>query len=1058
MPRWHGWKQVYRALLPNGLVASLLLFLFLVEIFVYQKGFAALSPKAELFWKLEGLLAQGEKTEAKSQAANAPELAKALWQELLFDRLGDKLDEEPAPLSPRVDEVIALLHETIPDETLKRLWDLTKQVQKQANPFSLEAVGLEGVLARFVVAHFAKPKENRLLWQEVIKQCEKMGLELGMAFSLHELARLEREAGNPNFALSLSEQARILLEQWKHQRRLAGVLNTLGVAASMLGLFEQANHYLNAALSLERNFCNPLGQAKVLNNLGILATQTGAYREMVRNFQQALELIKPLSDKRRQVIYLNNLGTSYAFLNDYEEALRIFHQVLDLAQSEKDLATQAFAWNNMGDVYRSLGDLDQALYCLQQALAAAKATDNKATDNKRLQALILLSQGIIYREKEEIEQALKHFQETLELYRNLNDPIGQVQTLIEMGITVAKVQKKFSEGRRFMEEAFSLAQKADYKPGQALALLNIGSTYDDEGFHDRAIDTYAKTMALLEAIGDELGIAWCFLNIGKAKEELGKKASKAERERLWTQALKAYQQAVALVERIRQRAGHELLRAEFMKIASEPLYRLVNLMAQMGRKEEAFEIAEQARAQALLDALRRLGLPVEEQKTEEEQAKHNELQRCIVSLEEQIIAELMKSQPNTSRIQELRQGLEKARAEFERLQDILRLRRLLLVPQQEPVTQSSTNHHSSLVTRYSSLPPDIAVLSYIVTEQRTWLFVLYRDTEQRARCKVQRDDEVCLEVHPIDVPQSELLEDVLWMREGIIYHRPIGVTAQRLHSLLIAPALKAIEGKRWLSIIPDGILYALPFQALQDEDGRYLLEKHTIFYTPSLNLLWELQRRLSSRATRRQPFLWTGLGNPKREAPYPPLPYAAQEVQATARLLSSRHSSLVVRYFLGEKATEELALKALKESRWTHFAVHTILETQRPLYSRLVFAPNKTHDGFLRAFEVLDVGQIASEMVVLSACETGRGRIIRGEGMLGLSWSFLASGAQTLIVSQWQVDDMSTAHLMTAFYKNLLKKLPPAEALRQAQLEILRHPKFVHLFHWAAFIVMGQGQ
>jgi CHAT domain-containing protein len=123
----------------------------------------------------------------------------------------------------------------------------------------------------------------------------------------------------------------------------------------------------------------------------------------------------------------------------------------------------------------------------------------------------------------------------------------------------------------------------------------------------------------------------------------------------------------------------------------------------------------------------------------------------------------------------------------------------------------------------------------------------------------------------------------------------------------------------------------------------------------------------------------------------------------------------------------------------------------------LVLKTDQKHDGMLRAFEVLDAGQAAAEMVVLSACETGLGKTLKGEGLMGLVWVFLATGTKTLVVSQWQVNDLSAARLMAAYYRHLLKGLPPAEALRRAQVELLSQRPFYHPYFWAAFAVWGKG-
>jgi CHAT domain-containing protein len=210
-----------------------------------------------------------------------------------------------------------------------------------------------------------------------------------------------------------------------------------------------------------------------------------------------------------------------------------------------------------------------------------------------------------------------------------------------------------------------------------------------------------------------------------------------------------------------------------------------------------------------------------------------------------------------------------------------------------------------------------------------------------------------------------------------------------------------------------------------------------------------------SREEKGSRWLWTGLAVASFENGLEALPFAREEVQAISSLLNRQR--LNARAFVESEATEERALNALKESRWVHFATHAILEPTRPLYSRLVLKTDQKHDGMLRAFDVLDAGQTAAEMVVLSACETGLGKTLKGEGLMGLVWVFLATGTKTLVVSQWQVNDLSAARLMAAYYRHLLKGLPPAEALRRAQVELLSQRPFHHPYFWAAFAVWGKG-
>ncbi|MCS7186730.1 MAG: CHAT domain-containing protein, partial [Armatimonadota bacterium] len=337
----------------------------------------------------------------------------------------------------------------------------------------------------------------------------------------------------------------------------------------------------------------------------------------------------------------------------------------------------------------------------------------------------------------------------------------------------------------------------------------------------------------------------------------------------------------------------------------------------------------------------------------------------------------------------------------------------------------------------------------------------------------------------LSATRKQLEEDIAWLRERIEQRRPVGATLQRLYADLVEPAERALNGKRKIIIVPDGPLYALPFQVLQDDDEVYLIERFTIAYAPSLTTLLAIQRQKNVGAdelrsgknfgqvspaptnegllsknpiARNLPkWRWTGFAITNFSGGLEPLPYAREEVHWISGLLNQAKPKLPVRTFVDVAATKQSALQALKESRWVHFATHAILETKRPLYSRLILTAGKGQDSMLRAFEVLDLGQTPCEMVVLSACETGLGKVLQGEGLIGLVWTFMATGTKTLVVSQWRVNDLSTAKLMRAYYRHLLNGLKPAEAMRQAQMSLLSQRQFHHPYYWAGFVVWGKG-
>ncbi|MCX7642745.1 MAG: CHAT domain-containing protein, partial [Armatimonadetes bacterium] len=584
---------------------------------------------------------------------------------------------------------------------------------------------------------------------------------------------------------------------------------------------------------------------------------------------------------------------------------------------------------------------------------------------------------------------------------------------------------------------------------------------------------YYEALELWQKTGDNWMLAWTWKNIGDAFRKLGDEGTGVGeqgmrgKEQVWLKAVDAYWRSVRLMEQVRERVGGEVMSAQFAQNASEPFYQLADLLAQMGRIEEAFEISERMRARALLE-LMNLATPLEKETVPTGAERvYDELKRRIAELEVKLLKAMASPSPNREVVEQLQKELTEVRNEFERQRDMLRLQKWQLLP-------VNRGQISFSAWRQLKLPEDTAALIYLIAEQRTLLFVL---TNRKGSWQIQS--------FTLPVTRKRLEEDISWLRERIERRRPVGATLQRLYADLVEPAEKALSGKRKIVIVPDGPLYALPFQILQDDNEVYLVERFAIAYAPSLTTLLAIQKRensvrvdetrsrkkfgqvspaptnerLSSNPTTRNlpKWQWTGLAVTSFGVALEPLPYAREEVRWISGFLNQAKPKLTVRTFVDAAATKQSALQALKESRWVHFATHAILEPKRPLYSRLIFAAGKGQDSMLRAFEVLDLGQTPSEMVVLSACETGLGKVLKGEGLMGLVWTFMAAGTKTLVVSQWRVNDLSTAKLMRAYYRHLLNGLKPAEAMRRAQMSLFSQRQFHHPYHWAGFVVWGEG-
>jgi CHAT domain-containing protein len=264
-------------------------------------------------------------------------------------------------------------------------------------------------------------------------------------------------------------------------------------------------------------------------------------------------------------------------------------------------------------------------------------------------------------------------------------------------------------------------------------------------------------------------------------------------------------------------------------------------------------------------------------------------------------------------------------------------------------------------------------------------------------------------------------------------------------------------------------LWDLPFQALMDEKGKYLVEKAAISYAPSLTALREMKKRAADAEAPPDAEL-LAFGNPivgksTRESvqrvfmdeSLEPIPEAERLVNELAKMYGPKQSKV----FTGASARESVAKAEAPKYRIVQFATHGILNNMSPMYSHLVMAQDEkdpNEDGLLEAWELKDL-DLKADMVILTACETARGKISNGEGVIGMTWAAFIAGAPTTVASQWKVESSSTTELMLEFHRQLRNKKPisKAEALRRASLKIMKMPKYRHPSYWAGWVMVGDG-
>src|SRR5829696_5967453 len=538
--------------------------------------------------------------------------------------------------------------------------------------------------------------------------------------------------------------------------------------------------------------------------------------------------------------------------------------------------------------------------------------------------------------------------------------------------------------------------------------------------------------------------------VGRALRALGQPA----------EARRSFLSAIATVERVRREvAGGEQQQQSFLENRLSPWLGMVELLVSRREYAEALTFAEASKARVLLDALRTgrgAGLrqslsPAERQAEEGRRLK-------LVSLNSQLNGEARRDKPDPARVAALRAEVEKARLEYEDFETQLYGAHPELRVQRGEAPVITAGELAAL------LPDDAsALLEYVVADAETYLFAV---------TKAAGKSEADVRVYTLPVEREELAKQTEAFRQQPA-GRDLGFRAPalKLYELLLKPAEAQLRGKTNLVIAPDNTLWDLPFQALLNGSNRFLLEEAAVAYAPSLTVLREMTRRRNNQGADAAPATLLALGNPLlgkeavnraaltlRGGKLDPLPEAEQEVRALGRLYGASRSKV----YTGAEAREDLFKSEAGRARILHFAAHGLVNNASPMYSHLALAAGGANeDGLLEAWELTRL-DLKADLAVLSACETARGRVGAGEGMIGLSWAMFIAGVPSLVVSQWKVESAGTRDLMVEFHRGLLAPPAPggarpakAGALRRAALRLMKNPGTAHPFYWAGFVLVG---
>ncbi|MEM9806176.1 MAG: CHAT domain-containing tetratricopeptide repeat protein [Cyanobacteria bacterium P01_D01_bin.56] len=838
----------------------------------------------------------------------------------------------------------------------------------------------------------------------------------------------------------------------------------------------------------------PTAEAHRLFDQGAEYYRRSEFREALAAWEAALQLYRSLAqeaefpEKNRlnQADTLTNLGEVYDDLGQHERAIELLNQALVIYRDRTvqqvlpndSLRGEADALVGLGNVYNTLSQYDRAIALQQEALAIYRSAHIQTTfpDTAAAgEASALSNLALNYRSLGQYDRAIDTHNQALELYRTQGNQRGEVISLNNLSI-VYNLLSQHERSIEFRERSLAIAREIGYRQAEAASLGGLANDYYELAEYDQAVEFYKQALVIFQDIGDRVGEGHIFHGLGIAYyylgdydqaidyaqqglaiyQETGYLASVSDllimlgivhdALRDHDQAIGHYQQALALTRQIGYRASE-----------ADALNNLGLVYLQLDQPDTAEDVL--TTAVDILDSLRASGLADAAQISLLQRQQHTftSLQRALVAQEKYGAALEVAERGRTRAFMALMaQRADKSVVPSLDDNQPLELKEITALAQQ---LQTTLVEYS--IVNISELSESLLYI-WVVSPDGTINFrqstlpdISLKDMVQDSRQAMGvrgRGFSTVFPNHISRTPQFSSAGD------------PVTELTE-LYDLLIEPIAELLpeDPEETVVFIPHGELFLLPFPALVNSDGEYLIKNHTVLTAPSIQVLAVTEEMANQRKenTFKNPLL---VGNPVMptvpmrsrtgrliEESLPELPGAEQEVWDIAAFLDA--AALV-----GEVATEAVVKQRLEDADLIHLATHGLLEYGDPEETgsedtpgALALAPSLLEDGLLTTAEILQL-DLQADLVVLSACDTGRGRIT-GDGVIGLSRAFVAAGAPSLVVSLWAVPDAPTAELMTEFYRQLSLGESKAQALRQAMLmtmEMHEHP-----VAWAAFTLVG---
>ena len=819
----------------------------------------------------------------------------------------------------------------------------------------------------------------------------EIGDRSGEATSYTNLGVMYQSVGEYERAREYLEKSLAIQTEIGDRNGEASSYGKLGVIYQSVGEYKKAREYLEKSLAIQTEIGDRSGEASSYTNLGVMYQSVGEYKKAREYLEKSLAIKTEIADRRGEASSYTNLGLMYQSVGEYDKAREYLEKSLAIKTEIADRRGEAYSYTNLGLMYQSVGEYDKAVDYWQKSLAIARDIGNR-----QIVATSLLDLGTKFLDLGKYSKANEYNKKALAIFTEIGDREGVAAVYINQG-GVEQAVGNLIKAKEYFDKALAIVKEIGSRVLEANSYLRLGRLLFAQSDYDTTEECIKKALALSDKTGD----------ITTQMSSLSWMATLRTRQGKIQEAMSCLRSGIDKCEKMRG----SLRENEQMKISILDhnifCYRnLCNLLCETGNPTEALYVSELSKARALADLL-----------------------SAQYSLENQISTDS---------------------GAWSELEDMV---------------GKVFNRTCLYVSYYSG-----KIYLWIIKAGGVTDFQVIKGNELLAREGSSQRLEQFFDFRSFGILPEEICEDQSlhgflpeWKtcKEDSNEGWRFGVESKAnqgpkmdlpiCYKLIIAPVVSALEGPE-IIIVPDRALYQIPFAALTDESGKYLSETFRIRVAPSLTTLKLINESPAEYHCQTGALI---VGNPDvGEVHFRGKLTTISRLQCAENEARMVAKKLGVEPLLGRQATKEAVIEAINSVALIHIAAHGDAERGAIALAPPFHIPNRIPQEGLYLLTMSDISkiQLRAKLVVLSCCHSARGQT-KAEGAVGIARAFLGSGARSVLVALWALDDKATEQLMIHFYDHLVAGESAGESLHEA-MKWMRS-KGYEVNQWAPFILIG---